>query len=325
VTGKQIPFVQQFGEALDGAIAAPAVVRRRRRAWVRRVSVATVAMALVGGGVATAAKLSRTPEQLAAGSLTCQVAGGITAVDWAGAGDPIQVCAATYRESHRRVPSLVACASDPFGITVIAGRDPAVDCARQGLRPVPDGYAAAQRKTAQLQRDVLALEDTADCIPIPEFHRRLADLLDRTAWSQWRPVLRLDWGNGRCGAVSGRFRGKSSIGGALLPDSYEIIVTGQPPLSVRERVDGVGGLSQTMPAITNERCWSVPGLRQRIEQTLRPTGLPFRIIKQPPLRPNGEMVGPLRGRWLAGCAVLAGVTLDALGSVEVDILQDKPK
>ncbi|MEN3361047.1 MAG: hypothetical protein V7637_5029, partial [Mycobacteriales bacterium] len=262
----QIPFVQQFGEALDEAIAAPATARRRRRAWARRVGVATVAMAVAGGGVAAAAKLSRTPEQLAAGTLTCQLGTNMSVGDWAGAGDPIDVCAAEFRHAGQPVPPLVACAWDR-GIVVIGGHAATTDCARNGYRPVPAGYAAAERRTAQLQRDIIALENTADCIPVPEFQRRLADLLDRTGWSQWRPLVRLDWRNGRCGAVSGRFRGHSSIGFSLLPESHEVVVVGEPPLSVRERVDGVGGLSETMPTITNERCWSKPDLRRRIGQT----------------------------------------------------------
>jgi hypothetical protein len=320
---QQIPFVQRLGDSLDEVIAAPVTARRRRRTWARRFGVVSVVVALAGGGAVATAKLVRTPEELATGQLVCELGPSEYAVDWAGAGDPVPLCAAAFRAYGKPVPKLVACAA-PGGISVIPGRDPDLDCATRGYQPVPAGYAAAQQKTAALQRDIIALEDTADCIPVPEFQRRLADLLRRTGWSRWKPLLRLDLGNGRCGAVADRYEGHVSVGAALLPDSHEVIVLGLPPVSVRERVNGVHGLARTTPPISLERCWSKPALRQRVDRTLRPTGLPYRIVDEPPLRPNGELTGKLSARWRAGCAILHEAHLEPDGSVTVAILQERP-
>ena len=59
-----IPFVEQLGDAIQAAIADPAVARRRRTR--RRLVVAVTTLLLLGGSLA-AAQLLNEPEKLATG------------------------------------------------------------------------------------------------------------------------------------------------------------------------------------------------------------------------------------------------------------------
>ena len=61
-----IPFVERLGDAIQAAIADPAVARRRR---TRRRLVAAVATLLLLGGSLAAARLLNEPDKLAAASI----------------------------------------------------------------------------------------------------------------------------------------------------------------------------------------------------------------------------------------------------------------
>jgi hypothetical protein len=120
-----IPFVDRLGDAIQAAIADPAVGRRRKAR--RRLLLAVVTLLLLGGSLA-AAQLLNEPEKLATGSIGCYrdaAMRGTVMIIWPGDRTPVDACAETFREAGQPVPPLVACA---YGgaVAVLPGRDQSV-------------------------------------------------------------------------------------------------------------------------------------------------------------------------------------------------------
>ena len=237
-----IPFVEQLGDAIQAAIADPAVARRRRTR--RRLALAVGTLLLLGGSLA-AAQLLNEPEKLATGSIGCYqdaaMRGSVTII-WPGDRTPVEACAQSFREAGEPVPPLVACAYNG-AVAVLPGRDQSV-CQRHALEPLPPGYAPALGRVAELERAILAIEASADCLPPEVLAARVQRLLDRSGWTGWTTWLRPDVSPGPCGSVSGvGGGGERSIAGALDEAGHRVMVFGAPPRSTEDLLSGPGKLA----------------------------------------------------------------------------------
>ena len=300
----EIPFVKALGDALEGAIAAPAPSRRRapRRRLVLGLAGAVV---FAAGGLAVAALLD-SPEKLAANSVGCYDSASLDANVSVpnGVGAPLAQCAAVYESEHQPVPPLVACVRGSV-VAVFPGSGEAV-CRGLGLSPLPAGYATAREKVGTLERDVIALEKTADCIAPAELARRVDALLARTGWVGWHTQLRLDVSQGPCGSVTGLGGdGRESIAGSLDADHRVVMIFGAPHRSTEALLYGAGtGLAPKVEDASGGQCYSVASLEAYVRGAVAPTGraVSFTVTTG---RPAGEEFGDARaGRYQADCAVL---------------------
>ena len=182
----QIPFVKQLGDELERA--AERARRQPRRSWRRRrvgLLAATGAVLVSGTALATGL-LSGDVERQAVGHVACydgadpKFAGSVAVVPpTAGTAhaSPTEMCRRELRLNGRPVPPLVACANEA-AVAVIPGRGPGA-CEAAGFAPLDRGYAPARARAARLERRILAIEKSADCIPPRDLVRRVQRLLDR--------------------------------------------------------------------------------------------------------------------------------------------------
>jgi hypothetical protein len=294
----EIPFVNQLGDALGAAIAAPRPVRRFRR---RRLGVLALAVLLVGATGATVAQILAGPDQVASGTVACyeqpDLGGDVTVLGTI-TGSPTAACARVW--AGGAAPHLVACARGA-GVAVIPGRR----CRTAGLAPLPAGYDVAQAKVARLQEDVAALEATADCIPPRELARRAQALLTRAGWRGWRAIVRAN-DPGPCGRILQRGgRAELSLGGALLADVRRLEVKGGPPRSLDRQLFGRHSLNVRLMDASGEECFTVAGLEALARREVGTTGrtLGFKLGHMPA---NTGLFGSRGRRYAEGCAVAVG-------------------
>jgi hypothetical protein len=302
----EIPFVNRLGDAIDEAIAPQAATRASRRRGRRRFLAVALAALVLAGGAAAIAQILGDPDELATGSVACYEGGypgGNVAVDWAGTSSPIAVCAEVLGTDRR---SLVACDSDG-SVAVLRRRGPST-CARAGLGPLPAGYGAARAKVAELERDVLAIQNSADCIPPGRLARRVQALLDRSGWTGWRTTLRLDVYEGPCGAVLKRGgTPRLTLSGSLDTEARRVMVFGGPPRSLGELLYGTEaepGINAWLVDASGRRCFTPAGLRGYARRQLRSTGRRISFRKELPLGPGMGLAGARGRRYRAGCAIL---------------------
>jgi hypothetical protein len=303
-----IPFVNRLGDAIEAAITGPAAAARRRTRVRRRAGLLALAALLLLGAGAGATRLFATPEQLATTSVGCYEGPGLRgSVDivWAADRSPLEVCAETYRQAGKPVPPLVAC--DQGGaVAVLPGRGPEA-CRRRGLAPLPAGYAPAQAKVAKLERDVLALERSADCIPPEELARRVQALLDRSGWTGWTTRLRLDAQQGPCGSVSGIGGSpERTLSGSIDYQARQVDVFGAARRSTEDLLYGPGRLAPALMDESGERCFSLEELRDHVRRRVAATGrsVAFEVGRLP----AGQELDGARGqRYQGGCAIVATV------------------
>ena len=304
----EIPFVAALGDAFDAAIAAPAPRRRRARRPRRLLAVAVAGLLLAGGGLAVANFLD-SPEKLASSGVGCYDAPSMGANVSVpnGVAPPLDACASVYRDEGKPVPALVACARGS-AVLVFPGSGDAV-CRGLGLAPLPPGYGAARAKVGQLERDVLALERTADCIAPAELAARVQALLDRSGWTGWRTALRTDVGQGPCGTVTGLGGdGRESLAGSLDADHRIVMVMSAPYRSTTQLLYGAGGLAPRLEDNSGTRCFTPAALRADVTQRLAPSGRAVSFVVSTS-RPAGEtFIGPREQRYQAGCAVITDAT-----------------
>jgi hypothetical protein len=215
-----IKFVEALGDEVERAAAARIAGRRGRLR--RRLAIGGLGFALVATGVAAASGvLSGSPEQLASSGIACFERASLNANVTVVPGDdrtPIETC----RQLMGTDSPLVACASE--AVHVFPGG--ADTCRRLGMEPLPPEYAAARAKVEALERAVRRLE-RSECIPPPEFARRVQALLERSGWTGWTTWLRPDLAEGPCGAVTmPGGDGRRSIEGALDAEGRRVIVKG---------------------------------------------------------------------------------------------------
>jgi hypothetical protein len=180
---------------------------------------------------------------------------------------------------------------------------------------VPAGYASAREKVGTLERDVIALEKTADCIAPAELARRVDALLARTGWVGWHTRLRLDVSRGPCGSVTGLGGdGRESIAGSLDPEHRVVMVFGAPYRSTAALLYAAGtGLAPRLEDASGGQCYSVDSLEAYMRSAVAPTdrAVSFTVTTG---RPAGEEFSDAReARYQAGCAVLIDLTPAADG------------
>jgi hypothetical protein len=309
-----IPFVNLLGDELERAAerALDRPVRSRRR---RRLGLLAVAGALLASGSALAAGLlTGDAEQQASAAIACydgadpDFSGSVAVVPpEAGSADvsPVELCRRALGPLHRET-ALVACGTSD-GVVVIPGRDPS-DCRAAGLAPLAADFGPARTRVARLERRILAIEASADCIPRDELVRRVQRLLDRSGWTGWtaRPH-RL--GMGPCGSVSG-------LGG----DGRRYITHGLDAAGRRVLVGRAGhrritdllysaDRSLLLPLFseTGARCFTIEGLGERARQLFGAQRV--RVAVRSAAIPRATALDDSDGRWTryqAGCAVLGG-------------------
>ena len=323
----EIPFVNLLGDAIDEAIAAPtpAAQPRRRRPSRRYIQIALAAL-LVAGGTAAVAEVLSDPDELATASVACYAGAypdGGAAVDWAGTRSPVEVCAQALGIDGR---NLVAC--DTGESVAVLRRSGPRACASAGLGRVPSGYSAARGKVAELERELLALQTSADCIPPEELARRAQALLGRLGWSGWRTNLRREVQDGPCGAIL-QMGGtpRLTIAGALDYPGRELMVTGGLPRSLSTLLYGTPskrGAATWLVDLSGRRCYTEAGLRSYVARELSSTGrrIGFRTA---PLPAGVGLSGPRGRRYREGCAVLDGIgPAPDFRGLAVGILQKLP-
>jgi hypothetical protein len=273
---------------------------------------------LAAAGLAVAA-LVDSPEKLASTSVGCydraSLDAGVAVPN--GVGAPLAQCAAVYRSEHRAVPPLVACVRGS-AVAVFPGRGDAV-CRALGLAPLPPGYAPARARVGRLEKDVIALERTADCIPPRDLARRVDALLARTGWAGWHAQLRPDVSAGPCGSVTGLGGdGRESIAGALDAARRVVMVFGAPHRSTTALLyGGSAPLAPRLEDASGARCYTVASLEAYVRSAVAPSGRTVSFTEAG-TRPAGEQFGDAReGRFQAGCAVLTDLrpAADGLGLV----------
>jgi hypothetical protein len=249
--------------------------------------------------VAAASGVFSTPEQLAATGVACYdrpTLDGGASVQSPGAQSPVDAC--------RRVMGadrpLVACRA-PEHVAVLPG-GPRL-CARLGLEPLPAEYATARARVRALERELAALEASADCAPLDEFTARAQRVLDRLGWTGWRVKVRDDLGSGPCGSALGyNGDGSRSIEGSLLADERRLIVTPGPRRSTLDLLDGPG--VRVMDA-SGERCYTVDGIERLVRDRLPAGGRALSFTTSS--RPAGTGIVGARGDRLdEGCAIIVG-------------------
>ena len=300
----EILFIDSLGDAIADAIATAPPARRRRL-----VVLVVTAAALLVTAVAAAQMLAG-PEQLATQSVACyssaDLGSGSTTILWSEDSSPVAACAQALRSEGRPVPDMVACQSQS-SVAVIPGSGAAA-CTDAGLEPLPAGYADAQQKTAQLQRDVLTLEGSADCIAPSELATQVQALLVRDGWDGWTTNIRSDVGSGPCGSVSGLGGdGRRTLSGSLDAGTRTVMVTSSPPRSTMTLLYGSGGLAPALEDESATRCFTLDGVRSLVTGRADAAGRSVSFVVNPPETAGAGYVGD-RARLLDdGCALVADV------------------
>lgn len=313
----QIPFVKQLGDELERA--AERARRQPKRSWRRRrIGVLAVAGAVLVSGTALATGLlSGDVERQAVEQIACydgadpDFSGSVAVMApeaGTAAASPEELCRRELRLNHRRVPPLVACANEA-AVAVIPGRGPAA-CATAGFAPLDRGYGPARARAAKLERRILAIETSADCIPPHDMARRVQRLLDRSGWVGWTARVRPDAGDGgECGSVSAiGGDGRRYIAGLLDGDARRVSVSRGSARRVTDLLHAADR-SLLVPLFeeSGARCFTYDGLVDRIEQVFAAKGIDASAYRTP--HPRSSALDDEDGRWTryqAGCAVLAG-------------------
>jgi hypothetical protein len=321
-----IPFFDRLGDTLEAAIRDPMTARRAARRRARRLGGLALAAVLLVGGTIAAARILTEPEKLASVSIGCHLDPDLRdggSFIWADGQDPVAACKKEYAQTGTPVPSSMIACTDPAGsVAVIPGREG--DCQRHGLEPLPFDYRQANAKVAKFQRDVMALERHADCIPPRELARRVQALLERSGWTGWTTWLRSDMaGYGPCGSVSGLGGGgQRSISGALDAEGHRVMIFGGPARSTMDLLYGPHGLSAPLQDQSATRCFSVSDLQAHARRRVEPTGRRVSFNPVGPLDAGTEMDSRRMSRYQAGCAVIHDVVAAGNGrDVVVSIVQ----
>jgi len=305
----EILFIDSLGDAIADAIATAPPVRRR---WAgRRLAVLVVAAAALLVTAVAAAQILSSPERLATQSVGCyssaDLGSGSTTILWSGDSSPVEACAKALRSEGLAVPDMVACQSQT-AVAVIPGSGEAA-CANAGLEPLPAGFADAQQKTAQLQRDVLTLEGSADCIAPAELAADVQALLVRDGWEGWTTSVRADVGSGPCGSVSGLGGdGRRTLSGSLDADAKTVMVASSPPRSTMTLLYGSGGLAPALEDESASRCYTLDGARSMVADRVEAAGRSVAFVVNPADAAGAEYVGDRARLFNEGCALVTDVS-----------------
>jgi hypothetical protein len=296
----QIPFVRRLGDALESAAATRLATRRRRIR--RRLGVGALGLAIAASGVAAASGiLSGTPEELAANSVGCYERQSLDAgagIVPTGTDSPIETCARILGTDR----PLTACAHGG-AVAVFPGRNA---CRRLGLPPVPAGYDIARARVVALQRAVVAIEASADCIAPEELARRAQALLDRQGWEGWRAVVRDDIQDGPCASITSLGgAGERYFEGALWFADRELNVFPGVSRALEDLLySAEKGIAGPLMDASGERCYDRAGLETMVRERLAGTGRRLSFSRSEPLIEGASISGPRGQRLREGCAII---------------------
>jgi hypothetical protein len=336
-----IPFAKRLRAELIAAITAPAATTRRSRLLSTRRTglLALAALLVIAAATGAASRIFATPEELAQAQIACAADLNQQAVAVVPADDrsPVEVCADEFRSARQPVPPLVACAGQT--VVVLPSSDPEA-CQRNGYQPLPAEYEAARKRAARLERGIIAIEQSADCVPIEELARRIQALLDASGFSRWKTWTRQDMSPAPCGMVSERSdyadgSTRRSIAAAVDREGGRIMVFPTPPRSAVEKAEA---LSRVLFDASGARCWPLDGLKDEVRRRASAVGFTVRIAVYPTpgfvqridgveqrVADPGIAIADDTGRgarYEAGCAIVTGVGADDDGrSVAVELLQ----
>jgi hypothetical protein len=306
----EIPYVNRLGDELERAIRRPARSPRRRRLGL----LALAGALLVSGSALAAGLLSGDVEMQAAAQIACydgadpDFSGSVAVVPpeaGSATASPVELCRRALDPAHRGM-SLVACGKEG-SVSVIPGRRPS-DCAAAGFAPLDPAYARARARLARLERRILAIETSSDCIARDELVRRIQRLLDRTGWTGWTAeTYRL--GDGPCGTVSGLGGdGRRYISHGLDAIGHRVLVARAAPRRVTDLLySAERSLLAPLFAESGAECFTFGDFRERVQEVFAAKGLSASVRRT--TMPRGTSLGDEDGRWTRykqGCAVLAG-------------------
>jgi hypothetical protein len=312
----EIPFVNQLGDELERA-AERALLRPDRRRRRRRLGLFAVAGALLVSGSALAAGLL-------SGDVAKQATNAVACYDGAGqdfsrsvavvppeagsaSASPVELCRRELALANQPERALVACGTQG-SVAVIPGQRPS-DCTAAGFAPLDGAYGAARERVAGLERQILALERSSDCIAPAELARRVQRLLDRSGWTGWTASVNGGLGDGPCGSVSTLGGdGRRYLAGSLDADGRRIFVfRGAPRRTTDLLYSAQRSLLAPLFAESGATCFSFGELAERARDVFAANGLTVRVTRGSV--PRGTALDDEDGRWSryqAGCAVLAG-------------------
>jgi hypothetical protein len=312
----EIPFVNQLGDELE--LAAERAQRRASRSRRhRRLGLFAVAGALLVSGTALAAGLlSGDVEQQATAGIACydgadpNFSGSVAVVPpeaGSAVASPVELCRRALGLAGQPERPLVACGT-PRSVTVIPGRQPS-DCAAAGLAPLDPAYGSARARVARLERRILAIEASADCIAPGELVRQVQQLLDRSGWTGWTARINSGLGEGPCGSVSAiGGDGRRYISGGLDADGRQVFISRGASRRITDLLYSADrSLLAPLFAESGARCFTFEGFRERVQQVFGAEGVTAAVTRT--TVPAGTSLDDEDGRWTrykAGCAVLAG-------------------
>ena len=120
---------------------------------------------------------------------------------------------------------------------------------------------------AELEKAILAIEGSADCLPPEVLAARVQRLLDRSGWTGWTTWLRTDVSPGLCGSVSSLGGGGDrSISGALDDAGRRVMVFGALPRSTEDLLYGPGKLVAALQDESGERCYDPAELARQVRR-----------------------------------------------------------
>ena len=324
-----IPFVNLLGDELERA----AERTRRRPAWSlrrRRLGLFAVAGALLVSGTALATGLlSGDVEQQATAAIACydgadpDFSGSVAVVPpEAGSApvSPVELCRHELGLGGRAVPPLVAC-GDEGTVAVIPGHGPSA-CTDAGFGPLDPAYRSARARVTRLEREIVAIEQSADCIPPDDLARRVQHLLDRSGWTGWTAEVRNDLGDGPCGTVSAiGGDGRRYITGGMDADGRRIFVAHEAPRRVADLLYSADrSLLAALFVESGAKCFTFDAFRKHVEEVFSSNGLDATVTQTSV--PRGTALDDDDGRWTRykqGCTVLAGGSPGAdRNSVEIE-------
>jgi hypothetical protein len=320
----EIPYVNRLGDELERAIRRPARSPRRRRLGLFALAGAL----LVSGSALAAGLLSGDVDIQAASQVACydgadpDFSGSVAVVPpeaGTATASPVELCRRALDPAHRAMP-LVACGKEG-AVSVIPGRRPS-DCTAAGFAPLDPAYARARARLARLERRILAIETSADCIARDELVRRIQRLLDRTGWRGWTAAThRL--GGGPCGTVSAiGGDGRRYISHGLDAIGRRVLVARAASRRVTDLLySAERSLLGPLFAESGAKCFTFDGFRERVQEVFAGKGLSASVRRTSMPRNTG--LDDEDGRWTRykqGCAVLAaGAPGGDADSVVIDV------
>jgi hypothetical protein len=192
-------------------------------------------------------------------------------------------------------------------VAVIPGREPS-DCVAAGFTALAPAYRSARARVAKVERRILAIEASADCIAPGKLVHEVQRVLDRSGWTGWTVRARSDRGDGPCGSVSYiAGNGRRYISWNLDADGTRVFVARGAGRRITDLLYSADrSLLVPLFAESGARCFTFDGLRQRVRQVFGAEGVDASVMRTS--LPRNTALDDDDGRWTryrAGCAVLA--------------------